>query len=74
MSSTCAAQVKVRIKVTLRLTVNQSISLCVEPHLGLMTGYLFLFGSYGLVNIENVNLRGYKSNETVSNKVRYVSN
>jgi hypothetical protein len=33
----------------LRLTVSQSVSLCVEPHLGLMTRYLLLFDSYGLV-------------------------
>jgi hypothetical protein len=35
--------------VTLRLTVSQSVSLGVEPHLGLMTKYLVLFDSYGLV-------------------------
>jgi hypothetical protein len=34
---------------TLRLTVGQSVSLGVEPHLGLMTRYLLLFHSYGLV-------------------------
>jgi hypothetical protein len=33
----------------LRLTVSQSASLGVEPHLGLMTKYLLLFDSYGLV-------------------------
>jgi hypothetical protein len=33
----------------LRLTVSQSVSLGVEPHLGLMTRYLLLFDSYGLV-------------------------
>jgi hypothetical protein len=40
---------RVKVKVTLRLTVNQSVSLGVEPHLGLMTRYLLLFDSYGLV-------------------------
>jgi hypothetical protein len=38
-----------QVKVTLRLTVSQSLSLGVEPHLGLMTRYLLLFDSYGLV-------------------------
>jgi hypothetical protein len=33
----------------MRLTVSQSVSLGVEPHLGLMTRYLLLFTSYGLV-------------------------
>jgi hypothetical protein len=33
----------VKVKVTLRLTVSQSVSLGVEPHLGLMTRYLILF-------------------------------
>jgi hypothetical protein len=37
------------VKVILRLTVTQSASLGVEPHLGLMTRYLLLFDSYGLV-------------------------
>jgi hypothetical protein len=37
-----------KVEVTLRLTVSQSVSLGVEPHLGLMTGYLLLFDSYGL--------------------------
>jgi hypothetical protein len=40
--------VKVKVKVTLRLTVGQSVRLGVEPHLGLMTRYLLLFDSYGL--------------------------
>jgi hypothetical protein len=40
-----------KVKVTLRLTVSQSVSLGVEPHLGLMTRYLLLFDSYGLVFI-----------------------
>jgi hypothetical protein len=51
-SHNCDSQLKV--KVTLRLTVSQSVSqsvsrLNVEPHLGLMTRYLLLFDSYGLV-------------------------
>jgi hypothetical protein len=37
------------VKVTLRLTVSQSVSLGVEPHLGLMTRYLLLFDSYCVV-------------------------
>jgi hypothetical protein len=37
------------VKVIFRLTVSQSVSLGVEPHLGLMTRYLLLFDSYGLV-------------------------
>jgi hypothetical protein len=39
----------IKVKVTLRLTVGQSVSLGVEPHLGLMTRYLLLFDGYGLV-------------------------
>jgi hypothetical protein len=38
-----------KVKVTLRLTVSQSVSLGVEPHLRLMTRYLLLFDIYGLV-------------------------
>jgi hypothetical protein len=38
-----------KVEVTLRLTASQSVSLGVEPHLGLMTRYLLLFDSYGLV-------------------------
>jgi hypothetical protein len=38
-----------KVKVTLRLTVSQSVSLDVEPHLGLMTRYLLPFDSYDLV-------------------------
>jgi hypothetical protein len=41
-------KVKVKVKVSLRLTVGQSVSLGVEPHLGLMTRYLLLLDSYGL--------------------------
>jgi hypothetical protein len=40
---------QVKVKVTLRLTVSQSVSLDVKPHLGLMTRYLFLSDSYGIV-------------------------
>jgi hypothetical protein len=40
---------QVKVKVSLRLTVSQSVSLGVEPHLGLMTRYLLLFDSYSLV-------------------------
>jgi hypothetical protein len=39
----------VKVKVILRLTVSQSLSLGVEPHLRFMTRYLLLFDSYGLV-------------------------
>jgi hypothetical protein len=38
-----------QVKVTSLLTVGQSVSLAVEPHLGFMTRYLLLFDSYGLV-------------------------
>jgi hypothetical protein len=38
---------QVKVKLTLRLTVTQSVSLGVEPHLGLTTRYLLLFDSYG---------------------------
>jgi hypothetical protein len=40
---------QVKVKVTLRLTVSQSVSLGVKPHLGPMTRYLLLCDSYGLV-------------------------
>jgi hypothetical protein len=46
-----ATKVQFKFKVTLRLTVSQSVNLGVEPHLGLMgliTRYLLLCGSYGL--------------------------
>jgi hypothetical protein len=39
----------VKVKVTLRLLVSQSVRLGVEPHLGLVTRYLLLFDSHGLV-------------------------
>jgi hypothetical protein len=38
----------IKVKVTLRLTGSQSVSLGVEPHLGLMIRYFLLFNSYGL--------------------------
>jgi hypothetical protein len=38
-----------KVKVTLRLTVSQSVSVDVEPHLRLMNRYLLLFDNYGLV-------------------------
>jgi hypothetical protein len=38
----------VEVEVTLRLTVSQSVSLGVEPHVGLMTRYIFLFDNCGL--------------------------
>jgi hypothetical protein len=38
-----------KVKVTLQLTVSQSVSLGVQPHLGLMTRYLLLFDSYDLL-------------------------
>jgi hypothetical protein len=37
------------LSVTLRLTVSQSVSLGVKPHLGLMTRYLLFFDYYGLL-------------------------
>jgi hypothetical protein len=40
----------VKVKVTLRQTLSQSVSLGIEPHLGLVTRYLLLFDSYGLVS------------------------
>jgi hypothetical protein len=40
---------QVQVQVTLQLTVSQSVSLGVELHLELMTKYLLLFASYGLV-------------------------
>jgi hypothetical protein len=39
----------VKVKVTLRLTVSQSVGFGFEPHLRLMTRYLLIFDSYGLV-------------------------
>jgi hypothetical protein len=41
--------VLVKVKVTLRLMVNQSVSHGVEPHEGLMTRYILLVDIYGLV-------------------------
>jgi hypothetical protein len=41
----------VKVKVTLRLTASQSVSLGIEPHLGPMTRYLFLSDSYVLISV-----------------------
>jgi hypothetical protein len=41
--------IRTKVKVTMRLTISQSVSLGVEAHLGLMTRYLLLFDNYGLV-------------------------
>jgi hypothetical protein len=38
-----------KVEVTWRLTVSQSVCLGVDPHLGLITRYLLLFDSYGLL-------------------------
>jgi hypothetical protein len=48
-SSLCvlAAIFCIQVKVTLRLTVSQSVSLGVELHLWLKTSYVLLFDSYG---------------------------
>jgi hypothetical protein len=43
-------KIKVRIKITSRLTVSQSVSLGVESHLRLLSRYLFRFDSYGLIS------------------------
>jgi hypothetical protein len=48
-SGTQHRSAQVKVEVTLRLTVSQLVSLGVEPYLGLMTRYLVLFDSYGLV-------------------------
>jgi hypothetical protein len=47
--ASAATTTQVKVKVTLRLTVSKSVSLGVEPHLQLMSRYLLLFDSYGLV-------------------------
>jgi hypothetical protein len=44
-------EVEVKVKVTLRLTVSQWVSLGIEPHLGPTTRYLFLSDSYVLVSV-----------------------
>jgi hypothetical protein len=48
---------QIKVKVTLRLTVCQSVSLGVEPHLWPMTRYLLPFDSYGLVFLGRLLLR-----------------
>jgi hypothetical protein len=45
----CPLAALFKVKVTLRLTVSQSVSLGFDPHMGLMTRYLLLFDSYCLV-------------------------
>jgi hypothetical protein len=42
---------RVRIRVTFRLIVSQSVSLGVVPRLGLMTRYLFVTESYSPVHM-----------------------
>jgi hypothetical protein len=49
---------QVKVKVTLRLTFHQSVSLGVELHLGLTTRYLLLFYSYRLVFVGRPLWRG----------------
>jgi hypothetical protein len=46
MNNICS---RVRVRVTLRLTVSQSVCLGVEPRTGLMIRCLLLFDSYRLV-------------------------
>jgi hypothetical protein len=45
-------RIKVKVNVTMRLTVGESVCLGVEPHMGYMTSYLFLFDRYGLAFVE----------------------
>jgi hypothetical protein len=42
----CTYNVLVRVRVTLQLTVSQSVRLGVEPRLGLMTRYLIIYLSF----------------------------
>jgi hypothetical protein len=42
-SSSCSLIPVAQVKVTLRLTVGQSVSLGIEPHLGLVTRYFLFF-------------------------------
>jgi hypothetical protein len=44
-----AEVVKVKVKVTVRLTVSQSVCLGVEPNYGTFDQRFFFFESYGLV-------------------------
>jgi hypothetical protein len=55
-ASLIISQLKVKVKVTLRLTVSQPVSLGVEPHLRLMTRYLLFFDCYGLVFVGGASL------------------
>jgi hypothetical protein len=48
-SCTTECVLKIRVEVTLRLTVTQSVIPGVEPHMGLMTKYVLLFDSCGLL-------------------------
>jgi hypothetical protein len=48
----CILTLSVKVKDTLRLTVGQSVSLGVKPHLGPMARYLLLVDSYGFVFLE----------------------
>jgi hypothetical protein len=45
----CSVKIKVTLRLTISQSISQSVSLGVDPHLGLMTRYLLLFDSYGLV-------------------------
>jgi hypothetical protein len=60
-------EVRVRVRVTLQLTVSQSVCLGVEPRLGFMTRYLLLLDSYGLV------LRGEGAPSVTRSRVCLVS-
>jgi hypothetical protein len=44
-----STELSTQVKVTLRVTVSQSVNLAVKPNLGLMTRYLLLFDSYSFV-------------------------
>jgi hypothetical protein len=48
----CQLKVKVTLRLTVGQSVSQSVSLGVEAHLGLMTRFLLLFRSYGLVFVK----------------------
>jgi hypothetical protein len=41
----------VKVKITLRPTISRSVRLGVEAHLGLMTGYLFIFDIYCFIDV-----------------------
>jgi hypothetical protein len=46
-----SSQVKVKVKVTLRMSISQSVYSGVEPPLGFTIGYSFLFDGYCLVHV-----------------------